>query len=43
MNTAAIITMVTTMGIVTVFCGYFFVKILRTPNRSDTTTPTNQS
>jgi hypothetical protein len=32
---AAILTMITTMGIVTGFAVYFFFKILNTPQRKD--------
>lgn len=35
MTTAAVITMVVTMGIVTFFAAYFFKKILMTPFKSD--------
>lgn len=35
MTTTAIIMMVLTQSIVTAFCGYFFVKVLRTPPRSE--------
>ena len=35
MNAGAIVTMVLTMTAVSIICGYFFVKILRTPPRSD--------
>jgi len=35
MNAGALLTMILTMGIVSAVCGYFFVKILRTPPRSD--------
>lgn len=36
MNLGALLTMVFTMGTVSAICGYFFVKILRTPPRSET-------
>lgn len=42
MNTIAIVTMVLTMGIVTLFAVYFFVKVLRTPPKSDSYTQSNQ-
>ncbi len=35
MTLGAILTMVITMLIVTVFAGYFFWKVLKTPNRPD--------
>ena len=35
MTFGAIITMVLTMGIVTSFTAYFFIKILRTPTKSE--------
>lgn len=34
MTMGAIITMVLTMGIVTAFTTYFFVKVLKTPTKS---------
>jgi len=36
MNAGALLTMILTMGTVTAICGYFFIKILRTPPRSET-------
>jgi len=42
MNSAAIVMMVLTMGIVTAFSVYFFVKVLRTPPKSDSSTQPNQ-
>ena len=36
MTAAAIFTMISTMGIVTGFAIYFFVKVLRTPPKKDT-------
>lgn len=35
MNAGAILTMVLTMTVVSTICGYFFIKILRTPPKSD--------
>lgn len=35
MTTEAVITMVVTMSIVTLFAGYFFRKVLITPRKSD--------
>jgi hypothetical protein len=35
MTRAAIITMVLTIGIVASFFAYFFIKMLRTPSRSE--------
>jgi hypothetical protein len=35
MTTTAVIMMVVTMGIVTAFTVYFFVKVLRTPTKSE--------
>ncbi len=36
MTTAALVTMITTMVIVTSFVSYFFLKMLRTPVKRDT-------
>ncbi len=33
MTTAALVTMILTMGIVTGFTVYFFIKVLKTPNK----------
>ena len=33
MNTSAMVTMVVTMSIVTAFTVYYFVKVLRTPDK----------
>jgi hypothetical protein len=38
MTTAALITMITTMVIVTSFVSYFFLKMLRTPVKRNTGT-----
>jgi len=35
MTTTAIVMMIITMGIVTSFTVYFFVKVLRTPTKSE--------
>lgn len=35
MTAAAIFTMITTMGIVTGFAVYFFIKVLSTPPKKD--------
>jgi hypothetical protein len=35
MNAGAVLTMVLTMAAVSTICGYFFIKILRTPPKSD--------
>ena len=37
MTAGAIITMVLTMGVVTVMVTYFFIKVLRAPGPGDTT------
>lgn len=36
MNTSALVLMVTMMVLVTVVTGYFFYKVLSTPNKPDT-------
>ncbi len=41
MNLSAILMMVLTMGIVTGFSVYFFLKMLRTPRKSDSHTQSN--
>ncbi len=35
MTTLAVVMMITTMGIITAFTGYFFWKVLRTPHKSE--------
>jgi hypothetical protein len=35
MTTAAWLTMILTMGIVTAFSAYFFWRVLNTPNKTD--------
>ena len=35
MSADAIVTMVLTMTAVTIICGYFFIKVLRTPPKTE--------
>lgn len=42
MTTGAIMMMIVTMAIVTAFALYFFIKVLRTPPKSDSYIQSNQ-